>query len=447
MFNINKIFNLLGILAVLSVQLFSLLAFVPVHSQTLPNAINLYVPFVTVDGRRAETRNNGNTNYFYDGELKDGDLIRYGWDGVAIDLSYKQFPQVGGGWIRVYLDDDSRPENAITDIGNSPLPIKTISSRLQQGRNRIMLVFVDDRNNPSLSRSKVFFTFNYRSANPDPKISVLEPSDGSLLMGEGEKRFRLELQNFVLENNQNSSSGDKGIIKVFVNNTNGKPLTIIRSSQTLQDNKELVEFTNKQFDPDVTIPDSKATKLIFQLARSNGENLPFNAERIFVTNFGNTLSDIGLPEIRFVEPRADRVDLSVDGDRKFILEIKNFEPLSQMTLGENEDRKGYLQIFVDDTPIKTIWNKNEFTLNEIGYSAEGGGKKVVRAQLVNKDFTRLSPEVAANVDVVYKSANQEESNDSRQEDSEVTSNNWRLVIVGVIVLIIVLGILVLVIRG
>ena len=171
-----------------------------------------------------------------------------------------------------------------------------------------------------------------------------------------------------------------------------------------------------------------------------------------ITNYGNSLKDLGLPEISFGEPKADRLDLTIDGDRKFIIDVKNFEILGQLSTGNNEDKKGYLQIFVDDTPIKTIWNKKEFTLNELEYTDKVSSKKQVRVQLVNKDFTKLIPDVSASLDIIYKpninaDPNQKLDKTQTQSGWSLFNLNWSLIVGVLIAALIVGGIIALVIKG
>jgi hypothetical protein len=413
------------------------------------NPISFGVSFVTVDGKKVETKNVGVNSWRYDGELKDSDFIRYGWQNAAIDLSYKQSPKAGGGWLRVYLNDDTKSENAIVDFGTSPLPVSAIASRLSPGQNKILFVFVNDNNDPARSNTKVNFTFNYKNNNLLlPQANLIEPTEGSLLMDNANRKFRLELTNFALEEG-NSNSNNKGQLKVYLNEIKDKPLATIKTSKEVDATKQIVEFSNKDFDPEVKVPDSKNTKFIYVLNKSNGEVIGTPIEKVYNTNFGGTLKDIGIPEVTIVEPKSDRVDLGVDGDRKFILEVKNFEMLKEIGDAKIEDKKGYLQIFVDNQPIKTIWGNTEFTLNEIGYGEVSEGKKNIKVQLVNKDFTKLSPEASANLDIIYKpKVSNNNSQDNNINNTNVVENsNWRLIIIVLIILLIIGGIVVLVTKG
>jgi hypothetical protein len=441
---IRLVFTLLTLSLILNFFSFS-----SVEAQSLPNKLNFYIPTVQINGQRLPVKTESNTNYVFEGTLSENDFIRYGWDAAVLDLGYKTYPEVGGGWMQIYLNDDSKPENAIVENGTSPLPVSKIASRLSPGKNTIMLSYVDYRNNPLLSQSKIRFTFNYQPKALQSSIALFEPPVNSLLMKEAQRNFKLELTNFSLTENNNLNFKENptmGKLKVFVNDKNSKPLITLNKSTDIGNGKSIVEFSSKDFDPEINIADSKNSNFIFVLTKPDGEPINTEVSRNFVTNYNQTLKDIGLPELRIIEPRSDRIDLTVDRERKFIVEIKNFELLSELNPNGNEDKKGYLQIFVDNDLIKTIWTKTEFTLNEIGWPDTTEGKKTVRLQLVNKDNTKLTPNVSDSIDIIYKN-NTVVNNNKSTNNADFDSNNWRLFIAGSMVLIIIFGILILVIKG
>lgn len=415
-----------------------------------PNKINFYIPFVVQNGSKQPTTQISGSNFGFNTNVTENDQIRYGWDNVAIDLTYKTYPQAGGGWIKIYLENEN-PDSAILETGNSPISIKSIAPKLKEGRNKIILVFVDSSNDPDKSQSKASLTFNFQSATPPPTINLTEPAENSLLMAQFDRKFRLELGNFGLTS-EPSKEQDRGILKVFLNDIKTKPLAIIKKSTELDANKHIVEFGSKEFDPEIIIPDSRTSRLIFVLAKSDGTNLESQTSKQMITNYNNSLKDLGLSEISFGEPKADRLDLTTDGERKFIININNFEILSQLSTGNNEDKKGYLQIFIDDTPIKTIWNKKEFTLNELEYTDKVSSKKQVKVQLVNKDFTKLVPDVSANLDIIYKPTinadpNQKLDKNQVQKGWSLLNVNWSLIVGGLIAALIIGGIIALVVKG
>ena len=127
---------------------------------------------------------------------------------------------------------------------------------------------------------------------------------------------------------------------------------------------------------------------------------------------------------------------------RFILSIENFEILTERKDGGNEDKKGYLQIIIDEIPQKTVFGKKEFSLNEIGFADTLEGRKSIKVQLVNKDFTKLNPEATDTVDIVYSP----KSNSSTGEP-KVQNNTWRIVIVGLTIVLVIGGIAILVTKS
>lgn len=439
--------EILMIKNILKIILFILLFnfVIGVNSQELPNPISLTIPRVSIGDQRYATKSNGNNSWIYEGSLSETDYIRYGWAKKRIDLNCKTKPASNCGYIKIYLNDDSSETNLITEYGSSPIPIEALSSKLIAGLNRIMIVYVEPE--ATSQTSKAVLSFNYKTAQDRPQISVLEPSNGALFLGDkkinGGVEFKVEINNFSLGSDESNSK--TGQLKVYLNEIKGKPLFTARNSRPLGNGKELVEFTSANFDPEITIPDSKNSTLYFVLAKSNGENLDTIASRDVITNYGQTLTDIGIPEISIEEPKNDRADLNIDGDRKFLLNVKNFEILDKLTEGGNEPGKGYLQIFINDRVIQTDWGKTDFTLDEIQYTGNVDGRQTLRVQLVNKDFTRLTPEASATVNFIYKKDIQ--NNLLEEGEVNVDNTNWRFVFIGIIVLTVLVGITVLVFKG
>lgn len=423
------------------------------------NTIKLNVPFIQSGDKKIETKYGGNYEWEYGGDLVDGDLIRYGWNSVAIDLSYKAYPQAGAGWIQVYLNDDSSPDNLIAENGTSPLPISKISKKLTPGKNKIMLVYVNETNNPANSTSKTTLTFGYKSNEAKtPKISnIPEPSVNTLFLDGVVRNFKIELNNFELTSVV-GEDGNKGQLKLYLDKIEGKPLVVIKTSRSIDSNRQLVEFSSKDFDSSVEIPDKKDTKLIFVLTNSRGENTDITFERNVIMNLQGSLQDVGLAEVKIVEPKTDSSDLNIQGDTKFIVETRNFDILPQLTDTVNEDKKGYMQIYVNDVPVKTFWPKRDFTLDEIGFANELSGKKNIQVQLVNKDYTTLNPAVKSSITVNYLAKNNDSGKTSGNEvgsrqnekvysTSNESNSNWRVIVISLIASLIVASILILVFKG
>ena len=112
----------------------------------------------------------------------------------------------------------------------------------------------------------------------DLKYHQFYEAENSILLDGLERQFRLELENFALSP-ESTQSPDVGVLKVFLNEISDKPLATIKKSTEIEKNRNLVEFSSKSFDSTIKIPDSKTTKLIFVLAKSNGENTESKTER------------------------------------------------------------------------------------------------------------------------------------------------------------------------
>jgi hypothetical protein len=245
----------------------------------------------------------------------------------------------------------------------------------------------------------------------------------------------LELTNFSLENTHNIQA-DKGKIKIYYNQINeNNYLGLVTNSQKVSENKNLVQIKGDQLDFK-KIPDSADTKLIFVLTDGAEKPLGIQTEISVKTNFQNTL-DAGIPSLKFVEPRKDRSDLTVDENTKFIVQADNFQMLTELkNTPDTNAQEGYLQIFIREEnnttkPIQRLWPKTEFSLKEIGYIAEKSGNRKIRIQLVNTNFNVLKTEAKDEIDIYF------EANLNTENESVVQNNVWRLVIIGLTVILIV----------
>ncbi len=412
------------------------------------NEINFRIPAVTQEGERKNTTRLSDTAWeFTDGSLDLDDGIRYSWQGVDLDLKYKDLPAQFGGFLKIYKDDDSDEGNFILDYGTySPesvgLKISEIDDKLDNGKNTIMFVFIGYDNLQQVSKAKVTFTFDFKNASSDPQISILNPDSESILAKNINHEFELELINFTLENSD-SGEGNRGKLNVYYNEiTQGTLLGTITTSLE-QDGNQKVRFNTEDFGDFNVIPDSEDTELIFVLTRTNGELLPYRQTLSVITNYDNTL-DIGLPKVTIIEPNREREDMQVDGEQKFLLQIDNFK-ISERELidPQNESGKGYLQIILNDRPVELTFPNKEFTLNEIGASKFGEGSLTVKVQLVNYDFTKLNPEANDSIEVFFVS----QENSDEANITQVENNTWRFVIMGLIVVLVIGSIAILITRG
>ncbi|NJL97262.1 hypothetical protein HC864_05695 [Candidatus Gracilibacteria bacterium] len=408
------------------------------------NAIFLEIPRVTKGGQTVDTKADGVNKWVFDGELNKDDEIRYRWNAVSLDLRYKDSPAVGGGYLKIYKNNDSTEDNLLTEFGSSPLPIGKVADKLENGQNKLLFVYIDSTSGkPANPLTKVSVSFGYKNESIKPVVRVLEPQKEALLAAGVNQGFRIELENFKLSETNNLVEG-QGKMNIYEDEiVEDKLIATVKSSVDFEDRKSLVEFSTKDVDFS-QIADSGNKKILFVLTDGAGKILPYQNEVILKSNYNNSV-DVGLPKVRVVEPRKDRSDLSMDGNQKILLEIENFEILESFEEGENQVNKGYLQIFVDDSPIKTIWPKLDFSLNEIGYYSDIEGIKSIKLQLVNKNFTKLVPEVMDTFDLIYIAENKEDKLVER--DATVSSDRWRVIIIIFIVVMIVGGISILVLKG
>jgi hypothetical protein len=415
----------------------------PVLAQSTTNAILLSISRVTKDGKVQDTRRIDTNNWVYEGELNLDDAIRYQWNAVSLDLSCKDKPTRACGYLKIYLNNDSSENNLILDYGSSPLPVDKLAPKLAEGKNTLMFVYIDSTGKPAVPATKVLFTFNFKNTTNKPTIKVVSPAEGALLAKGINRDFVLELTNFQLEST-NSNTPNRGKINIY--HTEPKASNLIGTLTTSTagaDNKATVKFNSKDLEF-YKAPDSLSTVLYFVLTKTSGESLNIGTTLKVKTNYNGSIN-VGLPRVTIQEPRKDRTDLTVDGNRKFIIQVENFQILDELGKGGMEEGKGYLQIFIDDAPIKTFWPKTDFSLNEIGAGELTEGRKTIKVQLVNKDYTKLVPEAVDSVDIVFVPKLQETNNGSGE--TQVQSNTWRIIILILTVVLIIGGIAVLITKG
>ena len=411
-----------------------------VAQQSTTNPINLAISKVSVGGKIENTRKDGSNNFIYDNELNLDDDMRYGWAGTDLNLKYKDAPAVGGGYLKIYLNDDTNEANLITEFGSSPLPVVKLRSKLVEGANKILFVYIDSTNRFPTQPTKVSFSFKFKNFTSQPQIQVIEPSPNTVIGRGADKDISLQLINFELEN-ADSRLPNRGKLNVYVNQVlDQNRLGIFSVSQNVQD-KIYVRFNTRDLET-TRIPDGTATQLIFVLTQTNGTISNIQNSLQVRSNYNGSL-DVGLPHVTITEPRKDRTNLTIDGNQKFILKVDNFTVLTEATKDTNEDMKGYIQIYVDNKPLKTLWPKTDFTLNEIGLSDTVEGRKTVKVQLVNKNYTKLSPEATDSIDIIFAP----KFNDNNSQTPQVENQSWRIVLVIITVVLVVGGISVLITKG
>jgi hypothetical protein len=432
--------------------IFSLLAGSPliVLAQTDPNPINLSITTVEVDGINQSTRRINTLNWQYDGQLDNNDAIKFLWEGVDLNTKYLQTPARGGGYLKLYSQEVGE-DNFITHLGtdNYPLKINSISDRLTSGENT--LVFVYENSLSKNTSQPINFSFDYLTEVDQPSFEIIKPQAGSVFMEGVEQNIELVVENFFLSPNP-SNQKDVGKILLYANQVSDSGfLGKITAGNNIGNNQIQVNLTSADFAFE-NVADSLETRLIFVLTDSNESPLDVQQEVVVKTNYGDSL-DLGLPRVRIIEPQKERADLSVSGDSKFILQVENFEILSDVpstTTGNDSEtnfNRGYLQIsiFSGDRgePIQPRWPKTEFSLNEINYDPSGEGQKTVRVQLVDENFEVLKPEANDSITIFYSP----EIDDQNQSEIQVESNIWRIVFISLTVVLVVGGISVLITKG
>ena len=403
--------------------------------------ILLEIPKVTKDGETEDVQKKGTGSWEFDGVLTLDDEIRYRWNNASLDLSYKSAPAFGGGYLKIYLEDDSSEENLVLEYGSSPLPVNLLGEKIPEGEVTLLFVYVDSMtgNTPT----KTAFTFDFKNVTTKPNLKVVSPNPSVVLAQGVNHEFKIELRNFALTSSTKPEDGT-GKLNIYYNNVSQETLIgTVNNSIVQEDGVQLIAFDSKNIEFD-RIPDSEKVNLIFALTNVSGDVLEYRTQFPVKTNFNNSIN-LGLPKVTFIEPQKDRLDLSVDGNRKFVLQIDNFELLEDFESGaETDGKQGYLQILVDNQPKKTIWTKENFSLNEIAYLSGEEGQKEVTVQLVNPDFTKLVPEARDQVTVVYV------PEETPEETGDVTASqgdSWRLVIIALVVLMIAGGITLLITKG
>ena len=428
-------FITLGVLMV-----FNFLLTVPVLAQqSTSNPINLGISKVSKNGSDEFTRNVGVNDWIYDGELSLNDSIKYGWSGIDLNTRYINSPSQFGGYLKIYLNDDTTEDNLILNYGTSPLPVSKLASKIEVGQNQLLFVYID---NDGDAAAKVRFKFNFTSLVTDPSIEIQSPAPMSPLGIDINQEFNLKLSNFSLESLDTSTS-NKGKINLYFNEVNPDNLiTTFDRSRSLSDSESELSFNTEDLNlENLEIPDSQNTKFIFVLTKSNGDLLPFRSEINVQTNYENTI-DFQFPSIEIIEPSKESSDLQVDGDRKFILDVQNFNILSEKTIGSSSLTEGYLQIFVDGQPYRTVFPNTEFSLNELNINNLEDGKKTIKVQLLTKDYTSFNPEVSDTIDVIYTKAESQVQN-----TPQASTNNWRPIIVIFTVILVIGGIAILITKG
>jgi hypothetical protein len=445
-FGKTRLITFLGILSLVLTGLFNIET---LSQQTTSNSIGLYFPYVQKDGIRQPTTRISRNHYQFNGELSRESEIRYAWKGVDLDLKYKANPVRGGGFLKIFKNDDSIPENLILEYGSSPLPVNLLADSLSNGENNLLFVYVNSLS-PNQSDTKVLFTFNFQGNNEqppeenkqEPSLEAISPDPGSIFYGGVEKEIVLKVDNFNIQEGE-SEDQNTGKVNVYYNKVDKANFLGTFSNSITEGEATLVKISSNELKMD-SIPDSEENKLIFSLVNPNGDPLNINAELPIKTNYGNSL-DLGTPAINIVNPTETENIPTVNGDFRFILDVKNFNLLKEEeNNAENEPNTGFIQVRIDGALVnkENEFTETSFTLNDFGIDLSELDKAEIEVKLVNKDYTDLEPPVKDTVTV-----NVEAEEEGQENIGTVENNNWRIIIVIITVVLVIGGISILITKG
>jgi hypothetical protein len=425
----------------------------PVWAQTPPEVSPLDLELVRIQkgGDVKDTKLVSPQNWSTDEVLNLDDTIRYRWKNVVLDEKYKTAPAPNAGYLRVYKDDETKPENFLTDNGSSPFPLSKIAGKIKDGDQKLIFLYVDTTGNP-IPSTKSTISFKFQGVSTKPTMKILSPDSGSLFAKNLSREFNIELSNISLDTTD-SPQEQKGKVSLYYNEVKPENFLSAFSRSTDLDGKDgkkaLLKFdtTDSSINWD-RVPDSLNTKLLFALTKINGD--PLGVEQILEikSNYQDQIN-LGLPKVSIVEPKADRSDITTTGEQKFIVKVENFELLGERSDKQKDGKSGYLQILIDDAPYKIIWGQQIFSLNEIGYSSEEEGRRTVKVQLVNTDFTKLDSPAIESREIIYKPSSKTTQNpqNANEEDAAVASNSWRTIIIVLTIILIVGGIAIIITKG
>jgi hypothetical protein len=410
---------------------------------TAPSNINLAITKVVKDGRDQVTEKVSTNKFVLNDSLNEFDSIKYSWDNTRILSNFKDKPALCCGYINVYLNDETVESNFLFTTGSDDYPIKVskFANKLKSGKNTLILVFFDHTNKATSNKSSL--TFDYASTtNPalKPIITIVKPGSGAVFSKDLTQSIVLDIENFTLSKDNENKSENVGKLNIYANDNTNLLETIDAGSASV-DGKLRVDFKPETISKFEKLPDSKNTKLIFQLVTSSKADPIAESVLEVITNF-NKSTDLGLPTIKITDPAKESAVNSITEDKVFLLDYQNFTVLEKEPTQNNtnpSNKEGFIQIFVNNTPIVTKWPKKDFTLKEIGYVSQDSGEREVKVQLVNVNYEKLSPDASDKVKVQYVNNT---STTIKKQDTETQSSNWKIIIIVLTVILIVGGILI-----
>ena len=419
------------LIANLSILIGFILAIIGSLVQVNAQDFNFSLPKVMQQNQVKETELINNEVIFND-QLTLNDSLRFSWANIDLSLDSRSNPSPKVGFVKAYINE-VKDENFILDFATSPLKLDQLGFNLKEGKNKILFVLYLD-NKPT---DKIInFIFNYKLTPSDPVIKIIKPNQKTLFTTNLKQDFLITIDNFVVKSGINLANHGK--IKVYYNEVSDNGfLTQIIDSDNYANGSQL-KFNSDIFgDKFRAIPDTETGKLIFVPITYDGKVLTTaQATMDVIMNYQTTLN-IKTPSVEFLNINDSNNSLLTSD--KIKIKVNNFTLQKFDTRNSMAINSGYLQILINDKPHKMTFDKTEFTIDELlpGYKDE---KLNIRLQLVNTDFTSLNPDTFATIDLFIK------PNKIDDISTKVQASNWRLIIIGITILIILGSVLYIIFR-
>ncbi len=382
------------------------------------------------------TRNRDGIWEFENFKLNKDDYIKYQWDTVDINLKNKIKPFKNAGYLKVYKDDCDKADNFVVDTGadDYPFGLSKVDTQLGEGSNLLCFIYVNENNIKTKNFS--FLRFNYSKLKP--KVNIKAPTLKQVFSKDQNNTITVEVDDF--------SPSEKDVLNIFSNNDRNNSLIKINNPIKNGENYKY-EINSSVITALTNLPDSNDTVLNFEIINTiTGETLSESSVGV-ITNFNNTLNSDKNPKINIISPSKE-VNNSVNENTKFLFSTENFYNLinkdQQGNPKKDSEIEGYIQIIVNNIPLSTKFNKNEFTLNDLKFQENTTKDLEIKIKLVNSNFEKFSPEVTDTIKVGF-SPSQKVSVDST--NTSKPNNQWKIIIIALTILIIIISVIVSVVRS
>jgi hypothetical protein len=420
------------LLSCLSLMLIVSLFYFPSLAQS--TVYNFSIPKVQIGNSIRETVKIDNSEFQFNDTLSPNDLIRFGWQNIDINLASKDKNIPNSGYFKAY-HTEIKDSNFILDFGSSPLKVEKLaqSSLNKEGANVVYFqLFIQDKP----TEQKIKFNYTYSSKVNGPEIKVIQPKSQTVFSKGKNIDIELQIENFIVKTGVSISNYGK--LKVYLGSVNEDNfLTSIIDSQGTTTGSRVKVNSVVLGDKFSNSFDNEKTQLLFVPETNDGKVLLNNVASVpIIMNFQNTL-DIKSPQVQFID--IDNSKPVYDRSDKLKFRIDNFKVLSFDTRNETKLGEGYVQILINDKPHKIAYTKQEFSIDDIAPSFEEE-KVNLKIQLVDANFVKLDPVAETSVDIFIK----------KQQKADISQtleiSNYRLIIVGITVLLILGSVLYVIFR-